>query len=104
MLSLDRNQDSVQDNLDGIDNSWQPYLLAMETGKIHIHGCFLSLDMQAIACKSFSALQILDKLTYSQFCLWYSQQHMSAHVAIPTDSIYNIDIGEPTELRASRLH
>ncbi|XP_041693623.1 uncharacterized protein LOC121532045 [Coregonus clupeaformis] len=51
---------SIQEHLDAIDQSRQPYLLAVGTRKSSIHAYFIILDKRALPCKSTSGLGAFD--------------------------------------------
>ncbi|KAK6316930.1 hypothetical protein J4Q44_G00123300 [Coregonus suidteri] len=58
---------SIQEHLDAIDQSRQPYLLAVGTRKSSIHAYFIILDKRALLCKSTSALGAFDELFKTHF-------------------------------------
>eukprot|EP00063_Salmo_salar_P073420 XP_014048255.1 PREDICTED: uncharacterized protein LOC106600971 [Salmo salar] len=58
---------SIQEHLDVIDQSRQPYLLAVGTRKSSIHAYYFILDKRALLCKSTSALGAFDELFKTHF-------------------------------------
>ena len=57
----------IQQHLDSIEEKRQPYLLATGTEKSHIHGYYIILDKQAIACQAVSAVGAFDELFKAHF-------------------------------------
>lgn len=51
---------NIEEHLDAITSSTQPYLLAVGLNKNAIHQFFIILDKNAIPCKSFSSLGAID--------------------------------------------
>ncbi|KAL0148389.1 hypothetical protein M9458_056289, partial [Cirrhinus mrigala] len=58
---------NMQEHLDSIKESTQPYLLAVGTKKSSIHGYYIILDKKAIPCKSVSGLAAFDELFKAHF-------------------------------------
>ncbi|XP_039599342.1 uncharacterized protein LOC120522481 isoform X2 [Polypterus senegalus] len=58
---------NIQEHLDSIKESTQPYLLAVGTKKSSIHGYYIILDKKAIPCKSVSGLAAFDELFKAHF-------------------------------------
>ncbi|XP_076866893.1 uncharacterized protein LOC143518340 [Brachyhypopomus gauderio] len=102
---------SIQDHLDSIKESTQPYLLALGTNKNRIHGYFIILDRKAIPCKSVSALGAFDELfkTHFVFSVSYNKVLHNMYTFVQT-TVFQIDIGKVkesprvAELRARFLH
>ncbi|CDQ70221.1 unnamed protein product [Oncorhynchus mykiss] len=88
---------SIQEHLDAIDQSRQPYLLAVRTRKSSFHAYFIIL----VPSKSFK--------THFVFGTAYSTMLRNMYTFIQT-TVYNIDIGKVKEtpmvfeLRARLLH
>lgn len=89
---------SVQEHVDAINSTTQPYLLAVGTERRTIHGFFIVLDKQVIPCKSTSSLGAFDELFKAHFVFGtvYNQMLHNMYVFIQT-TIYNIDVGKVQE-------
>ncbi|XP_076137860.1 uncharacterized protein LOC143121386 [Alosa pseudoharengus] len=89
---------SVQEHLDAIRTSTQPYLLAVGPKKSELHQFFIVLDQNAIPCRSTSSLGAFDELFKAHFVfgtLYNSMLH-NMFVFIQT-TVYNIDVGKVKE-------
>ncbi|XP_013885434.1 uncharacterized protein LOC106533611 [Austrofundulus limnaeus] len=89
---------SIQEHVDAISSSTQPYLLAVGTKRSTIHSFFIVLDKQVIPCKSASSLGAFDELFKAHFVLGtvYNQMLHNMFVFIQT-TVYNIDVGKVHE-------
>ncbi|KAK0137147.1 hypothetical protein N1851_013068 [Merluccius polli] len=67
---------SIQEHLDAITTSTQPYLLAVGVRKNAIHQFFLILDKNAIPCRSTSSLGAFDELFKAHFVFGTSYNTM----------------------------
>ncbi|KAM9483225.1 uncharacterized protein Hap1MRO34_008208 [Clarias gariepinus] len=102
---------NIQEHLDSIKESTQPYLLAVGTKKSTIHGYYIILDKKAIPCKSVSGLAAFDELFKAHFVFGasYNKVLHNMYTFIQT-TIFEIDIGKVkesprvAELRARFIH
>ncbi|KAM4578246.1 uncharacterized protein V3H82_007716 [Fundulus diaphanus] len=102
---------SIQEHVDAIKCTTQPYLLAVGMKRSTIHEFFIILDKQVIPCKSSSTLGAFDELFKAHFVFgtMYNQMLHNMFTFIQT-TIYNIDIGQVqesprvAEVRARLLH
>ncbi|XP_048854319.1 uncharacterized protein LOC125722176 isoform X2 [Brienomyrus brachyistius] len=102
---------NIQEHLDAITTSTQPYLLAVGVKKNDIHQYFIILDKNAIPCKSTSSLGSFDELFKAHFVFGTSYNTMlhNMYTFIQT-TVYNIDVGKVkesprvAEVRARLLH
>ncbi|XP_055016287.1 uncharacterized protein LOC129410991 [Boleophthalmus pectinirostris] len=102
---------SIEEHLDTITSSTQPYLLAVGTQRNRISQYFIILDKTAIPCMSNSSLSSFDELFKAHFVFGTSYHTMlyNMYTFIQT-TIYNIDVGKVrerpriAEIRARLLH
>ncbi|XP_043085446.1 uncharacterized protein LOC122332212 [Puntigrus tetrazona] len=102
---------NMQEHLDSIKESTQPYLLAVGTKKSSIHGYYIILDKKAIPCKSVSGLAAFDELFKAHFVFGasYNKVLHNMYTFIQT-TVFEIDIGKVkesprvAELRARFMH
>ncbi|KAJ8391409.1 hypothetical protein AAFF_G00090390 [Aldrovandia affinis] len=102
---------SIQEHLDAITTSSQPYLLAVGARKNAVHQFFIVLDKNAIPCRSTSCLGAFDELFKAHFVFGTSYNPMlrNMYTFIQT-TVYNIDVGKVkesprvAEVRAQRRH
>ncbi|XP_048865910.1 uncharacterized protein LOC125739637 isoform X1 [Brienomyrus brachyistius] len=89
---------NIQEHLDAITTSTQPYLLAVGVKKNDIHQYFIILDKNAIPCKSTSSLGSFDELFKAHFVFGTSYNTMlhNMYTFIQT-TVYNIDVGKVKE-------
>ncbi|KAL3972941.1 fibroblast growth factor [Sarotherodon galilaeus] len=89
---------NIQEHLDAITTSTQPYLLAVGVKKNDIHQFFIILDKNAIPCKSTSSLGAFDELFKAHFVFGTSYNTMlhNMYTFIQT-TVYNIDVGKVKE-------
>ncbi|XP_072559112.1 uncharacterized protein [Paramormyrops kingsleyae] len=89
---------SVQQHLDNIAQSSQPYLLAQGPTRSSIHTFFIVIDKHALPCKATGSVGALDELfkAHYVFCTSYSPSLTNFFTFLQT-TIYNIDIGETKE-------
>ncbi|XP_039880756.1 uncharacterized protein LOC120729287 isoform X2 [Simochromis diagramma] len=89
---------NIQEHLDAITTSTQPYLLAVGVKKHDIHQFFIILDKNAIPCKSTSSLGAFDELFKAHFVFGTSYNTMlhNMYTFIQT-TVYNIDVGKIKE-------
>jgi len=102
---------SIQQHLDAIEQSKQPYCLAVGSRKSDIHAYYIVLDKRALPCKSVSAVGAFDELFKAHFVFGvaYNTSLRSMYTFVQT-TVYNVDIGKVketprvAELRAKILH
>lgn len=102
---------SIQEHLDAITTSSQPYLLAVGVRKNAIQQFFIILDKNAILCRSPSPLGAFDELFKAHFVFGTSYNTLlhNMYTFIQT-TVYNIDVGKVkesprvAEVRARLLH
>ncbi|KAE8289506.1 hypothetical protein D5F01_LYC11208 [Larimichthys crocea] len=102
---------NIQEHLDSITSSAQPYLLALGRNKKTVHQFFVILDKNAISCRSASALGAFDELfkVHYVFATTYNPMLYNMFTFIQT-TVYNIDVGKVkespgvAEVRARLLH
>ncbi|CAL8378188.1 unnamed protein product [Gadus morhua 'NCC'] len=89
---------SVQEHVDAITSSTQPYLLAIGMNRATIHEFFIVIDKQAIPCRSTSSLGAFDKLfkTHFVFGIMYNQMLQNMYTFVQT-TVFNIDVGKVRE-------
>ncbi|XDV36737.1 hypothetical protein PO909_006466 [Leuciscus waleckii] len=89
---------SVQEHLDAIQESKQPYLLAAGPKKNTIHAYYIVLDKYAIPCMSASAVGAFDELFKIHFVFGtsYNKVLHNMYTFIQT-TIYEIDVGQVKE-------
>ncbi|XP_063078502.1 uncharacterized protein LOC134468517 [Engraulis encrasicolus] len=89
---------NLQEHLDSITSSTQPYLLAVGTKKNVIHQFFIILDKNAIPCRSTSSLGAFDELFKAHFVFGTSYNTVlhNMYVFIQT-TVYNIDVAKVKE-------
>ncbi|KAK7893182.1 hypothetical protein WMY93_022334 [Mugilogobius chulae] len=85
---------SIQDHLDSIKESRQPYLLACGNTKSVIHNYFIVIDKHAIPCKSPDSLAAFDELFKAHFVFGtsYDEDLINVYNFLQT-TIYDIDVG-----------
>lgn len=102
---------SIQEHLDLITRSCQPYLLAVGTKTSNIQNYFVVLDNHAIPCKATGTLGAFDELFKAHFVFGtsYNEGLVNMYTFIQT-TVYNIDISKTkesprvAEMRARILH
>lgn len=89
---------SVQQHLDNITQSSQPYILAQGPTKSSIHSFFIAIDKHALPCQATTSVGALDELfkTHYVFGTSYSPAMNNFFTFLQT-SIYNIDVGKTKE-------
>lgn len=89
---------SIQEHVDAIKSTMQPYLHAVGMKRSSVHEFFIILVKQVIPCKSTSSLGAFDKLFKAHFLFGtrYNQMLHNMYTFIQT-TIYNIDIGKVKE-------
>ncbi|CAL8403117.1 unnamed protein product [Arctogadus glacialis] len=89
---------SIQEHIDTITTSAQPYLLAVGVRKDVVHQFFIILDRSAIPCRSTSSLGAFDELFKAHFVFGTSYNSMlhNMYMFIQT-TVYNIDVGKVKE-------
>ncbi|XP_042562130.1 uncharacterized protein LOC122131465 [Clupea harengus] len=102
---------SVQQHLDNITQSSQPYLLAQGSTRSSIHSYFIVIDKHALPCKATGSVGAFDELIKAHYVFGTSySSSLSSFFTFVQTTIYNIDIGETketpriAELRARMLH
>lgn len=102
---------SIQEHLDAITTSNQPYLLAVGVKKKAIHQFYIVLDKKAIPCKSISSLGAFDELFKAHYVFGtaYNTMLRNMYTFLQT-TVYSIDVGKVkesprvAEVRARLLH
>ncbi|XP_059182366.1 uncharacterized protein LOC131961112 [Centropristis striata] len=89
---------SIQQHLDAIEQSKQPYLLAVGSRKSDIHVYYIVLDKRALPCKSVSAVGAFDEMFKAHFVFGvaYNTSLHSMYTFVQT-TVYNVDIGKVKE-------
>lgn len=102
---------SIEDHLDTITTSTQPYLLAVGTQKNRISQFFIILDKTVIPCMSNSSLSAFDELFKAHFVFGTAYHTMLYNMlTFIQTTIYSIDVGKVkerpriAEIRARLLH
>ncbi|XP_029939128.1 uncharacterized protein LOC115381707 [Salarias fasciatus] len=111
LVLFKKNGTSIQEHVDAIKCTTQPYLLAVGMRRSTIHEYFIILDKQVIPCNSTSSLGAFDELFKAHFVFgtMYHQMLHNMYTFIQT-TIYNIDVGKVqesprvAEVRARLLH
>ncbi|CAL8259571.1 unnamed protein product [Arctogadus glacialis] len=89
---------SVQEHVDAITSSTQPYPLAIGMNRATINEFFIVMDKQAIPCRSTSSLGAFDELfkTHFVFGIMYNQMLQNMYTFVQT-TVFNIDVGKVRE-------
>lgn len=89
---------NIQEHLDSITTSTQPYLLAVGRRKKAVHQFFIILDKNAISCRSASSLGAFNELfkAHYVFATTYSPMLYNLFMFIQT-TVFNIDVGKVKE-------
>ncbi len=89
---------NIQEHLDSITASTQPYLLALGRKKKEVHQFFVILDKNVISCRSTSSLGAFDELfkVHYVFATTYNPMLYNMFTFIQT-TVYNIDVGKVKE-------
>lgn len=111
LVKFQKARTSIQQHFDAIDQSQQPYFLAVGTRKSSIHAYYIILDKRALPCKSLSAVGVFDELFKAHFVFGaaYNTSLCSMYTLVQT-TVYNIDTGKVKEtprvaqLSAQLLH
>ncbi|XP_076841258.1 uncharacterized protein LOC143485576 isoform X2 [Brachyhypopomus gauderio] len=111
LVVLKKTGTNIQEHLDAITTSTQPYLLAVGRRKKVAHQFFIILDKNVIACRSTSSLGAFDELfkAHYVFATTYNPMLYNMFTFIQT-TVYNIDVGRVketprvAEIRARLLH
>lgn len=89
---------SIEDHLDTITTSTQPYLLAVGTQKNRINQSFIILDKTAIPCMSNSSLSAFDDLFKAHFVFGTAYHTMLYNMlTFIQTTIHSIDVGKVKE-------
>ncbi|MED6243723.1 hypothetical protein ATANTOWER_025784 [Ataeniobius toweri] len=98
LVVFQKSGTSIQEHVDAINSTMQPYLLAVGMKRNTIHEFFIVLDKQVIPCKSTSSLGAFDELFKAHFVFGtvYNQMLHNMYVFIQT-TVYNIDVGKVQE-------
>ncbi|KAF7229743.1 transcript variant X1 [Nothobranchius furzeri] len=102
---------NIQEHLDSITTSTQPYLLAVGRSRKEVYRFFIILDDNAIHCRSASSLGAFDELFKAHYVFGtaYNPMLHNMFTFIQT-TVYNIDVGKVkesprvAEVRARLLH
>ncbi|KAK0135073.1 hypothetical protein N1851_029111 [Merluccius polli] len=101
---------NIQEHLDSITTSTQPYLLASGRKKKEVHQFFVILDKKAISCRSASSLGAFDELFKVHYVFATSYNPMLNMFTFIQTTVYNVDVGKVkesprvAEVRARLLH
>ncbi|XP_059892875.1 uncharacterized protein LOC132446569 [Gadus macrocephalus] len=98
LIKFQKTGTSVQQHLDNIAQSSQPYLLAQGPTKSSIHSFFIAIDKHALPCQATSSVGALDELFKAHYVFGtsYSPALNNFFTFLQT-SIYNIDVGKTKE-------
>ncbi|CAL8236585.1 unnamed protein product [Boreogadus saida] len=98
LIKFQKTGTSVQQHLDNIPQSSQPYLLAQGPTKSSIHSFFIAIDKHALPCQATSSVGALDELFKAHYVFGtsYSPALNNFFTFLQT-SIYNIDVGKTKE-------
>ncbi|XP_037304448.2 uncharacterized protein si:ch211-277p15.1 [Pungitius pungitius] len=89
---------SVQQHLDNITMSSQPYLLAQGSTQSTIHSYYIVVDKHAIPCKATGSVGAFDELFKAHYVFGTSYSYsLSSFFTFVQTTIYNIDMGETKE-------
>ncbi|KAI5099194.1 hypothetical protein C0J45_11333, partial [Silurus meridionalis] len=90
---LSQTGTSIQEHLDGIGESLQPYLLAVGPKKSRIQSWFIIIDQHALPCKASNSLACVDELfkAYFVFGTSYCQQLTNVYSFLQT-TVYDLDV------------
>ncbi|GAA6094019.1 uncharacterized protein LOC123481868 [Tachysurus ichikawai] len=87
---------SVQQHLDNITQSSQPYLLAQGSTQNSIHSYFIVVDKHARPCKATGSVGAFDKLFKAHYVFGTSySSSLSSFFTFVQTTIYNIDMVPP---------
>ncbi|XP_053351521.1 uncharacterized protein LOC128521493 [Clarias gariepinus] len=90
---------SVQQHLDNITQSSQPYLLAQGSTQSTIHSYFIVVDKHALPCKATGSVGVFDELFKAHYVFGTSYSFsLSSFFTFVQTTIYNIDMGETKEI------
>ncbi|XP_062384041.1 uncharacterized protein LOC134071377 [Sardina pilchardus] len=102
---------SVQQHLDNIAQSRQPYLLAQGPIKSSIHSFFIAIDKHTLPCQATTSVGTLDELFKAHYVFGTSYSPvLNNFFTFLQTSIFNIDVGKTketpriAELRARMVH
>ncbi|KAL7857977.1 hypothetical protein AOLI_G00180790 [Acnodon oligacanthus] len=111
LIRFQKVETSVQQHLDSITQSSQPYLLALGSIKSSIHSYFIVIDKRALPCKATGSVGAFDELFKAHFVFGMSYSSCLNNILIFVQTtVYNIDMGETketprvAELRARMVH
>ncbi|XP_041730636.2 uncharacterized protein LOC121562426 [Coregonus clupeaformis] len=89
---------SVQQHLDNITQSSQPYLLAQGSTQSSIHSYFIVVDKHALPCKATGSVGAFDEVFNAHYVFGTSySSSLSSFFTFVQTTIYNIDMGETKE-------
>ncbi|CAL8295164.1 unnamed protein product [Lota lota] len=89
---------SVQQHLDNITQSSQPYLLAQGSTQSSIHSYFIVVDKHALPCKATGSVGAFDEVFKAHYVFGTSySSSLSSFFTFVQTTIYNIDMGETKE-------
>lgn len=111
LIVFKKSGPSIDEHLDAITSSTQPYLLAVGPQRNQISQYFIILDKTAIPCMSNSSLSAFDELFKAHFVFGTAYHNMLYNMfTFIQTTIYNIDVGKVkerpriAEIRARLLH
>ncbi|KAK0134002.1 hypothetical protein N1851_030438 [Merluccius polli] len=89
---------SMQQHLDNIAQSSQPYLLAQGPTKSSIHSFFIAIDKHALPCQATTSVGALDELFKAHYVFGTSYSPvLNNFFTFLQTSIYNIYVGKTKE-------
>ncbi|KAL6459680.1 hypothetical protein MHYP_G00314390 [Metynnis hypsauchen] len=88
---------SVQQHLDSITQSSQPYLLALGSTRSSIHSYFVVIDKHALPCKATGSGGAFDEHFKAHFVFGTLYSSCLNIFTFVQTTIYNIDMGETKE-------
>ncbi|XP_039656431.1 uncharacterized protein LOC120559076 [Perca fluviatilis] len=104
LVVFEKTGTNIQEHLDAITTSAQPYLLAVGVKKNAIHQFFIIIDKNAIPCRPTSSLVAFDELFKAHFVFGTSYNTLlhNMYTFIQT-TVYNIDAGKVKESRVAEV-
>lgn len=90
---------SVQEHLDSVIQSEQPYLFGMGAKRSCINSYFIVVDKHALPCKATCSIEAFDELFKAHFVfgISYHQALLNLYTFIQTP-VYNIDVGKTKKI------
>ncbi|KAL6473726.1 hypothetical protein MHYP_G00172870 [Metynnis hypsauchen] len=97
---------SVQQHLDSITQSSQPYLLALGSTKSSIHSYFVVIDKHALPCKATGSVGAFDELFKAHFAFEQEANNQpleNVELTMTTEQLMNIDLDETEDSMEQHL-